>query len=117
MLLAAGCAAPTSAQDAPDPSRDPNAQALADTYAPVMYLAIQSAPCDKKGEAYFPAPVEMVLGNERIGLMDGDPPEEVARGASAADVFRLPKEAYLHLRPGVPGAPAPPGGDLRPRRR
>ena len=37
--------------------------------------------------------------------MDGDPSEEVARGAAAADVFRLPSEAYFDY----PGNPRSPG--------
>jgi hypothetical protein len=37
--------------------------------------------------------------------MNGDPPEEVGRGASAADVFRLPREAYFDY----PGNPRSPG--------
>src|SRR5215217_3611719 len=93
IALVSGVASPAAAQD-DSATVDPNAQALADKYAPIVYLAKQSEPCDKKGEAYFPTRVETVLGNEQVGLMDGDPVEEVARGATAPDVFRLSEESY-----------------------
>jgi hypothetical protein len=126
MLLAAGIAAPAAAQTDLDPSLDPNAQALTDKFAPVMYLAIQAAPCDKNGEAYFPAPVDMVLGNEQIVLMDGDLSEEVARGLrrmsfvfprSPTSTTRGSALPRLFLRPGISGGHASAGGDLRPRHR
>ena len=39
------------------------AQELADTYAPIMMLKAQGAPCDPAGESFEPISVDIVLGN------------------------------------------------------
>jgi hypothetical protein len=44
------------------------AQELAERFAPIAYLREQSGSCDRDGEAYFPAPVETVLGNPEVAL-------------------------------------------------
>jgi hypothetical protein len=41
---------------------------LAAKYAPIVYTKQQDEPCDRDGEAYYPSPVEIVLGNPNVAL-------------------------------------------------
>lgn len=54
-------------------SGDPPDRRLADRYAPVAYLKRQRFPCDRRGEPYLPAPVEIVLGDTLVMLKEHDP--------------------------------------------
>jgi hypothetical protein len=63
-----------AAQDAITPAE----QQLADKFAPIAQLRQQEEACDGDGEAYFPAPVEIVLGNPEVVL-------KRATGDEAAD--------------------------------
>jgi hypothetical protein len=82
-------------------------QQLAERFAPIAMLRGQSAACDRSGEGYFPAPVEVVLGNQAVVLkqrIDGgssatDP--VVVRGPTAQDLAGLGDDYYLDF-PGNP---------------
>jgi hypothetical protein len=79
---------------------------LAAKYAPVVHLKEQEEPCDRKGEAYQPSPVEIVLGNPEVALRTGAAAETiVSSGPSAADLFEAGEDDYLDL----PGNPKKPG--------
>jgi hypothetical protein len=41
---------------------------LADAFAPIVYLKRQEKPCDRNGEAYLPAPVEIVFDDPQVAL-------------------------------------------------
>jgi hypothetical protein len=47
---------------------EPAVQHLADTYAPIAMLRDQSRDCDKRGEGYFPAPVDWIFLDPDITL-------------------------------------------------
>ncbi len=81
---------------------------LAASYAPIVYLREQDGACDTDGEAYYPAPVEIVLGNPNVSLRSASPgsTSELA-GPSAADLFGRDADFYLDL----PGDPRRPGCD------
>ncbi|HEY7034399.1 MAG TPA: hypothetical protein VH482_23885 [Thermomicrobiales bacterium] len=85
-------------------------QQLADKYAPIAYLKNQTKECDKKGEAYFPAPVESVLGNPAIALKqattDSSATDPVVKmGPTAQDLAGKDDTYYLDF----PGNPRDPG--------
>ena len=88
----------TNAQQPPDAR-----EALADAYVPVVYLKHQEGPCDPKGEAYYPAPVEIVLGNPNVALKNADG-AIVTEGPTAADLFSKDETYYLDF-PGNPKQP------------
>lgn len=99
---------PGSAEDAR--AQSPTARQLAERYAPVAYLRAQSKNCDRDGEAYFPAPVEVVLGNPEVALKraDGESSSHdtiVTMGPTAEDLAGLGREYYLDF----PGNPRRPG--------
>jgi hypothetical protein len=88
------------------PASDPDVATLVARYAPILYLGVQPQPCDANGEPYFPIPVEVILGNEQIALVDDDPERVVVGyGATAGDIFRRDDTAYLDY----PGNPRSPG--------
>jgi hypothetical protein len=62
-----------AAQPAPSPE-----QQLADKYAPIVMLKRQEGPCDRNGEAYLPAPVEVVFDDPQVAL-------QVAAGRARTD--------------------------------
>ena len=74
-------------------------QQLAERYAPIAVLKRQEEACDRDGEAYFPAPVEVVLGNPEVALMklgEGDDPATVVMmGPTAQDLAGLDDTYYL----------------------
>jgi len=81
-------------------------QQLADKYAPIAELRQQEAPCDRKGEGYFPAPVELVLGNPEIVLKqatgeDSADDTVVMTGPTAQDLVGKDDTYYLDF-PGDP---------------
>jgi hypothetical protein len=82
-------------------------QQLAERFAPIAMLRGQAAACDRSGEGYFPAPVEVVLGNPEVvlkqaregGSSASDP--VVMRGPTARDLAGLGDDYYLDF-PGNP---------------
>lgn len=94
----------TSTASAQQPSAE---QQLAERFAPIAMLRGQSAACDRDGEGYFPAPVEVALGNPEIALkqkIDGgssatDP--VIKHGPTAQDLAGLGDDYYLDF-PGNP---------------
>lgn len=86
----------------PDPgsAQGDAAQELVDRYTPVAYLRDQTAPCDRDGEGYFPAPVESVLGNPDVALKIADTNSSrtdtiIKMGPTAADIAGLDNTHYL----------------------
>ncbi len=83
------------------------AQQLAEKYSPIAYLRKQKEACDKSGEGFFPAPVEIILGNPEVALKhhEGDNKSEqdpiVKMGPTAADLVGLDSNYYLDF-PGNP---------------
>ena len=78
---------------------------LAERYAPVVFVRPQEAPCDKHGEPFEPAPVDVVLDNPEVFLRqvgNGDP--VAMRGPTARDIFDLREGWYLDF-PGDALAP------------
>ncbi len=76
---------------------------LAAQYAPIVYLKRQEEACDTRGEAFYPAPVEIVLGNPDVALKDADG-NVVAEGPTAADLYNKGEGYYLDF-PGNPRRP------------
>jgi hypothetical protein len=104
-------AAPTpSTVSVPAAQQSSPEQQLADRFAPIAYLRQQEEPCDRKGEGYFPAPIEVILGNPSVALKqntadnaDDDP--IVMMGPTAQDLADKDDTYYLDL----PGDPRHPG--------
>jgi hypothetical protein len=86
------------------PRAYPNPEAeLAERYSPIYELRMQDEPCDTNGEAFEPAPVELVVGQEDIILRQkGRPP---ITGPTMADLVAADNTAYLDY----PGDPRDPG--------
>jgi hypothetical protein len=83
------------------------AQQLARKHAPIVVLRNQTEPCDKKGQVYFPAPVEILLGNPNITLRQNSEggTVDVMKGATARDLFAFDESHFLDY----PGSPTKPG--------
>src|SRR4051794_3610936 len=67
------------ASDATPPRAATATEQLANRYSPIVYLRSQQEPCDRQGEAYLPAPVELVLGDPHVALRHnagGDPADD-----------------------------------------
>ncbi len=93
------CEAMGLAQSAASPE-----QQLADLFAPVVMLKRQSRPCDPEGEAYVPAPVEVVLNDPNVVLRHhtGRRSEEIVKTAPTAyDIANLGPDYDLDF-PGNP---------------
>src|SRR5262245_508531 len=106
---------PVAAAPAPSTSSgvpllgDTAAEQLANRYGPIAYVRQQAEPCDRKGEAYLPAPVELVLGDPSVALKrdaggrsEDDP--VIVMGPTARDLAGKDTSYYLDL-PGDPRAP------------
>lgn len=86
-------------------------QELAEKFAPVANLRAQANACDRDGEGYLPAPVEVVLGNPEVALKRHgtggssatDPIIKMA--PTAQDLVDLGEDFYLDF----PGNPRRPG--------
>lgn len=81
-------------------------QQLAEKYAPIAALREQDESCDRDGEGYVPAPVELVLGNPDVALkqdLDGSD-AVVMQGPTAQDLAGLDETYYLDF-PGDPNRP------------
>ncbi len=85
-------------------------QQLADTYAPIVMLKRQDGPCDRNGEAFLPAPVEVVFDDPQVVLVraEGRPLSNNTLITTAPSVSDLEgdDESY-HLD--FPGNPRNPG--------
>ena len=95
--------------DAASAQSDP-AQELTERWAPLAVLRDQTAPCDRDGEGYFPAPVESVLGNPEVALKIADTASSatdtiVKMAPTAQDIANLDDQYYLDF----PGNPRRPG--------
>jgi hypothetical protein len=98
-------AVPAVAAQGTDGTETDASRLLAERYAPIVVLKQQEAACDQRGEAFFPAPVDIVLDNpdvllRQVGL--GDPVS--MRGPAARDLFGLGEGFYLDF-PGISLAP------------
>jgi hypothetical protein len=115
MALATGIP-PVAASPAPSapgpvpPVGDTAAEQLAGRYSPIAYVRQQTGPCDRRGEAYLPAPVELVLGDPAVtlrrnagGSRAADP--VIAVAPTAQDVAGKSASYYLDY----PGNPRRPG--------
>jgi hypothetical protein len=82
-------------------------QQLAEQYAPIAMLKSQTHACDRDGEGYFPAPVEVVLGNPDVALMQHVDGKNVLvkMGPTAQDLAGKDETYYLDF----PGNPRRPG--------
>ena len=87
-------------------------QQLAERFAPIAFMRQQREPCDRRGSVYFPAPVDVVLGNPEVALKrisEGSRSsvnDEVVKFApTAEDLAGLDEEFYLDF----PGNPRRPG--------
>jgi hypothetical protein len=82
-------------------------QQLAEKYAPIAMLRSQKHACDRDGEGYFPAPVEIVLGNPDVALMQRVEGKDVLvkMGPTAQDLAGKDETYYLDF----PGSPRRPG--------
>ncbi len=81
------------------------AQELVETYAPIVVLKAQEAPCDPDGEPYSPQAVDIVLDNADVVLRQvgtGNPVLKVA--PTAADLYGRSEGFFLDF----------PGGALEP---
>src|SRR4029079_19606318 len=81
-------------------------QQLDDKYAPIAHLRQQEENCDRDGEGYFPAPVEVVLGNSEVALKqatgeDSKSDTVVKMGPTAQDLAGKDDTYYLDF-PGDP---------------
>ena len=102
-LVALVATAGTAAAASPS-AEDAAAAELAARYAPIVVVRDQAAPCDRSGEAYRPVPVETVLDNPEIVLLDGDG-NVVMKGPRAKDLAGRGPETSLDF----PGDPRRPG--------
>lgn len=103
LALAAGPATTLAQAASPE-------QQLADKFAPVAYLRAQKERCDRDGEGYLPAPVEVVLGNPQVALKQADGTSSaqdtiIKMGPTAQDLVGLGEDFYLDF----PGNPRRPG--------
>lgn len=85
------------------------AQQLAERYAPIAELRRQTRACDRKGEGYYPAPVETVLGNPEVALKqatgkDSSSDTVIKMAPTAADLAGKDDSYYLDF-PGHPNRP------------
>ena len=83
---------------------------LAEKYSPVVLVRKQTATCDTHGEAWVPAPVDIVLGNPAVSVKRApggaaSAKEEIGTAPTAAQLYGLGPNYYLDL----PGDPLHPG--------
>src|SRR5262245_58696887 len=91
LVVARQTAKPAVAQEG-----DSADQELAERYAPIVFVRPQSGPCDRNGEPFEPAPVEIVLDNPEVFLRQAGNADPVAeRGPGGADIFDLREGWYL----------------------
>ncbi len=103
-----------TAQALAPPDASPElAQQLADKYSPILNIKVQPSECSTAGEQYLPVPVDVVLGDPQVRLMQrvqengGTVTREVMTAPTAADLFGLDDSYYLDF----PGNSRLPGCD------
>ena len=98
-LIGLGAAAGVAAQEITSPEAE-----LAARYAPVIVLQQQSSRCDTVGEAFLPAPVEVIFADNEVTLREG--PQQIAAKTPVQnpDLFNLGSEFATDL-PGSPREP------------
>ena len=92
-------------------------QRLAERYAPILMLKVNTnPPCSTGGEQYFPAPIDIVLGNPDVKLMraqtkKGGKTELVKTGPTLEDITGLGVDSDLEVDYYLdqPGSPYRPG--------
>ena len=82
-------------------------QELAARFAPIIILQRQNVPCDRDGEPYLPAPVDVVFADDDVVLRQGPQQEPVTSPVENADLFDLPDDFATDF----PGKPRTPGCD------
>ena len=88
-------------------------QQLADKYAPIINIKVQPYDCDTVGESYLPVPVDAILGDPQVRLIQRVEEngkmvdKEVMTGPTAADLYGLDDTYYIDL----PGDSRQPGCD------
>ncbi len=92
-------AVPAAAQD-PDPGL-----ALAERFAPVVFLKQQDEPCSNEGEPFLPAPVDVTFGAHRVVLPHALGATPVAGAIDNPVLFGSGSETFVDL----PGHPREPG--------
>ncbi len=86
VLLAAWLPAPGAGQAGAEGGSADAAAELAQTYRPIVLMKEQTEACDTDGEAWDPAPVDIVLGNPEVRLL-GPEGELVTTAPTARDLF------------------------------
>src|SRR5262249_29293296 len=85
------------------------AEQLAGKYSPIAYVRQQAEPCYRKGEAYLPAPVDIVLGEPAVRLTRNTggkrSDDRVSMMGPAAQDLAGKDETYYRDLPGDPRAP------------
>jgi hypothetical protein len=95
---------PVAAQDG-DAAEVDASRTLAERYAPIVVVKQQQADCDRRGEAFVPAPVDIVLDNPEVLLRQvGHADPVIMRAPGASDLFGLGEGFYLDF-PGISLAP------------
>ena len=94
--------APAGAIGAPETGERPSAQALADTYSPVVMVREQEDPlCGTDGEQYQPMAVDGLFDNPEVALRenppDGGDPVLIKKAPNLMDVAKGGEEAFLDL--------------------
>jgi len=84
-------------------------QQLADAFAPIVMLKRQEHPCDSNGEAFLPAPVEIVFDDPQVALRritgrSRTDNETVQMAPSGSDVLSADDTSFLDF-PGNPRRP------------
>jgi hypothetical protein len=107
VALASPTGAQETAEDAPAVGQPGSPeQQLAERYTPVVFVRPQSGPCDRNGEQFEPAPVDIVLDNREVFLRQvGNDDPVLMSGPTAADLFDLREGWYLDF----PGDALEPG--------
>lgn len=82
------------------------ADALAQKYAPIVYIRNQDGPCDRRGSPFLPVAVEFLFGQEDIVLYRHESGRnvEVARSFEAQDLYGLDNSYFIDT-PGNPKRP------------
>ena len=112
LLLALESGAATAEGPQAKPVRSPTttseaAEALAQKYAPIVYIRDQREACDTRGSPYLPAPVDFLFGQPDIVLRQhvNGRTTDVGGNVDAADLYGLDDSYFLDF----PGNPKRPG--------
>ncbi|MFM9107689.1 MAG: glycerophosphoryl diester phosphodiesterase membrane domain-containing protein [Chloroflexota bacterium] len=92
--LLAALAALLSLPGPPAGAEQSAAMHLAEKYAPLMMLRVQSAACDPEGEPFLPAPVEVTFDPRVLFHRESAPPQQ---GLEMADLYEAEAGDYIDL--------------------